>query len=88
MSPQERQQAIYATLQAKLQPTSLEVIDESYQHVGHKGHGGAGHFAVRIVAPCFTDKSLVAQHRLVYAALNDLMGTEIHALRIDSKALD
>ena len=86
MSPEQRQQAIYDQLQATLHPSLLDVEDESYLHFGHVGHGGAGHFAVKIVAECFKGKSLIAQHRLVYDALGDLMGTEIHALRINAKS--
>lgn len=84
MSSTQRLQAIQARLQT-LKPTSLQVEDESYQHIGHTGHGGAGHFAITIVAECFKGKSLLAKHRLVYDTLSDLMGSEIHALRIQAR---
>lgn len=65
-----------------LAPTFLEVIDEGDQHKGH-AHAGAGHFAIRISSPLFKNKPLLECHRLVYAALGDMMRTDIHALRID-----
>lgn len=38
------------------------------------------HFEARIVSPDFEGKNTVARHRLVYAALGEKMGGEIHAL--------
>jgi BolA protein len=71
-----------------LSPTELDIVNESHLHVGHAGaSGGAQHFAVRIVSPQFAGINRMAQHRLVYAALADLMPHPIHALRIDAKAL-
>ncbi len=40
------------------------------------------HFEARIVTPAFAGKSLVEQHKLVYAALGDLMKETIHALSL------
>ena len=85
MAPELRVDAIYNQLQETLNPLQLTVEDESHFHVGHVGHKGAGHFAVKIVADCFTGRTLVARHRMVYAALQTLFGTEIHALKIDAK---
>ena len=44
-------QSIEQRLRESLQPTLLEVIDESFQHQGHAGANGSGfgsHFRVRI----------------------------------------
>lgn len=71
-----------------LEPTELDVVDESHLHAGHAGAaGGAKHFAVRIVSPQFVGIIRIAQHRLVYSAVTDLMPHPIHALRIDAKAV-
>ena len=80
---QQRIERIQRCLQEKLNPESLEIIDESHLHAGHAGAlSGGGHFNVIIVGECFENKSLIQRHRMVYAALNDMMQKEIHALSI------
>ena len=73
-------------IQEKLQilaPESVELQDESGQHAGHAGaQGGGGHYRLVIVSPRFAGKGRVERHRLVYAALGDLMQQRIHALAI------
>jgi BolA protein len=81
----DREAAIRERLTTELQPSRLAIINESHKHVGHASAGGAGHFAVQIVSEKFEGIGLVARHRLIYAALGDLMGPEIHALSIDAK---
>ncbi len=73
-------------LRDALQPSQLEVLDESHQHAGHAGANGLGygtHFRVRIAAPAFVGKNRVACHRLVYQALQAEMDAGLHALAID-----
>ena len=70
-------------LEAALQPQHLEIVDDSHLHAGHAGAAsGAGHFTVHISSPQFEGKRTLACHRLVYAALDDMMITDIHALSI------
>ena len=70
-----------------LQPVTLEVIDDSHKHAGHEGaRDGRGHFTVRIVSPVFAGKAPLARHRAIYAALGEMMQTDIHALAIEAKA--
>lgn len=74
-------------LRDTLQPSALEVIDESGQHAGHAGANGTGfgsHFRVRIVSPLFTGKTRVAQHRLVYDALQEFIDQGVHAIAIET----
>ena len=74
-------------LRERLQPTLLEVLDESYQHNGHAGANGTGfgtHFRVRVASHLFTGKSRVARHRLVYDALQDFIDQGLHALAIEA----
>ncbi len=74
-------------LVAQLAPSELLIEDESHKHAGHAGaRDGRGHFRVRIIAAVFSGQSLLARHRLVYAALGDLMQTDIHALALDARA--
>lgn len=74
-------------LTGQLQPTQLEVIDESAAHAGHVGanaHGRGSHFRVRIASPYFAGKTLVQRHRLVYDAVQILMAPNgLHALAIE-----
>jgi BolA protein len=68
---------------AALEPLLIELEDESHRHAGHAGaRSGGGHFELRIVATCFAGKPTLARHRLIYAALGELMQTRIHALSI------
>lgn len=84
-----RIERIEERLQQVLQPTLLEVEDESEQHFGHAGAAtGRGHFRVHIVAEAFRGLPPLARHRAVYAALGELMQTDIHALAISARAPD
>ena len=81
----ERTGRIEALLTAEFSPTHILVKDQSHLHAGHAGaQDGRGHFAVKIVAEAFTDKSRIERHRMVYDALGDMMQTDIHALSIDA----
>lgn len=75
-------------LRNTLQPTALEVIDESGAHAGHAGANGTGfgtHFRVRIASPLFEGKTRVARHRLVYDALQDFIAQGVHAIAIETQ---
>jgi BolA family transcriptional regulator, general stress-responsive regulator len=77
-----------ATLREKLQPSALEVIDESAAHAGHAGAGAEGygtHFRVRIASPLFEGRSRVARHRLVYDALQFFIAEGVHAIAIETR---
>ena len=63
-------------------PSLLELEDDSAAHAGHQGHGGGGHFNVKIVSSQFLEKSQIMRHRLIYQALADLIPQKIHALSI------
>lgn len=63
----------------------LTIEDESHLHAGHAGAAsGGGHFKLTIIAPEFTGLNLVARHRAIYAALNNHIPEEIHALSISA----
>lgn len=82
-----RPAAIRAALEAALQPTRIELVDESHRHAGHAGaRDGRGHFALAIESAAFAGLAPLARHRKVYAALGALMQTDIHALAIDARA--
>ena len=72
---------------AALNPTRLEVIDESESHRGHAGYreGGQTHFRIRMASPRFRDLGRVEQHRLVNRTLGDIV-PRIHALALELSA--
>ena len=44
--------------------------------------GGGDHFSAVVVTAAFHDKPLLDRHKMIYAALGDLMRAEIHALAL------
>lgn len=87
MTEGNRVDMIRSRLEKALAPSSLEIRDDSEQHIGHPGAAaGGGHFSVRIVSDAFRDKSTIERHRMVYLAVDDLMPAEIHALSISALA--
>lgn len=80
---EERRVRIERKLRERLEAVHVEVVDESHLHAGHPGAAsGAGHFRALVVSPRFEGLSRVAAQRVVYEALAEEMGPEIHALSI------
>jgi len=48
--------------------------------------GDGDHYAAHVVSPAFQGKSRVQQHQLVYQALQGRMGSELHALALQTSA--
>jgi len=71
-----------------LEPSTLQITDDSALHAGHKGNSGGGHFTLHITSSHFCGKSLIMRHRLIYQALTELMPHQIHALSIHAIATD
>lgn len=71
-----------------LEPTNVELIDDSEKHRGHGGHNPAGesHFTLSIESALFAGKTRVERQRMVHAALGDLVGERVHALSIRAAA--
>jgi BolA protein len=69
-------------LLAVLQPTQLEIADDSHLHAGHEAAGSGGHYRIMIISAQFMGKPTVARHRMIYSALGEMMKHEIHALNI------
>jgi BolA protein len=85
-----RTERIKQLLTSSLEPTMLQVVDDSASHAGHAGvseHGG-GHFQVLIVSTKFTDVNTLMRHQMVYQSLESMMQTEIHALSIQALTPD
>ena len=65
-----------------LDPQSLAIEDESHLHAGHAGAKEGGHYKITIVAAAFSGQNTVKRHRMIHAAVGDLMRGRIHALSI------
>ena len=82
-----RESRLRQRLESRFTPSVLIIEDQSHLHVGHAGAaGGHSHFRVTIVAEAFRGMAPVARHRLVYAAVDDMLRTDIHALAIEASA--
>lgn len=46
--------------------------------------GDGDHYAAKVVSRAFAGMSRVRQHQAVYAALKGKMGTELHALQLET----
>lgn len=84
----DRVARIEAQLRTALIPDFLDIVDDSAAHAGHAGAREGGHFTIRIVSPAFAGKTLIQRHRLVHAAVADLMHRDIHALSIKAQTPD
>ena len=74
---------------AVLDPVAIEIEDDSARHAGHAGaKSGGGHYNLDIISDAFDGKNTVARHRMIYAALGDMMKGEIHALAIRAKTAE
>ncbi len=74
-------------LKKALNPTNIEVIDESHKHAGHAGARPEGetHFHVNMTSEVFTGKTRIAQQRLVYGTLKEELDGPVHALSLKLK---
>lgn len=84
------EEVIGSALKKAFPDATFELYDQSAAHAGHaaaKAHGG-GHFALHIQSAEFEGKSRMECHKLVYAALDDLLQANyIHAISIKAEAL-
>lgn len=78
------EQRIYGLLNKDLNPSRIEILNESHKHAHHASSPGTGesHFSIIIVSDKFENQSKVQRHRLIYNCLQQLMNNPIHALSI------
>jgi BolA protein len=79
---------IATRLASALEPTHLEVINDSHHHAGHMGDDGTGesHWTVVVESHAFEGLNRVQRQRLINTALADLLASRIHALAIKARA--
>jgi BolA protein len=75
-------------LMIALNPTRLDLVNESHLHAGHSSSPGTGesHFRLLIVSDNFIGKSRVARHRIVNDVVRDELRDGVHALAIKALA--
>lgn len=75
-------------LMIALEPTRLDIINDSEKHAGHRSSPGTGesHFTIVVVTPRFAGLSRVARHRLVNEAVDAELKAGVHALAIKALA--
>jgi len=79
---------------AALQPSTLEIHNDSHLHSHHKAMAGSTsqetHFRLVITSEAFKSKMQPARHRMVYALLKEEMAREggIHALQLRTRTLE
>jgi len=73
---------IRARLAGALEPTRLEVIDDSHRHAGHSGArpGGETHFNLEIESAAFAGLKPLERQRLVHRLLAEELEGPVHAL--------
>ena len=57
----------------------IEIKDFTGRHLNHKQHDGGFHLEAVIVSDSFINKTLIDRHKIIYAALGELLKHEIHA---------
>jgi BolA protein len=72
--------AIVNKLSSELDPSTLEVTNESFMH--SVPEGSESHFKLVVVSEKFESKRLVQRHQMVYALLADELAGPVHALAI------
>lgn len=67
---------IEALIRSAIPDAQVEVSDMT---------GTGDHFEIHVVSKVFKDKSLIEQHKMVFAALKHEMDDRIHAVKIKTR---
>ena len=81
---------IRSKITAGLQPSRLEIFDESHRHAGHAGARpeGESHFRLEIVSAAFAGASRLDRQRKVYGLLDEELKGPVHALALTTLTPD
>ena len=66
---------IQQLIEAGLPDATVEVLGDDGQH-----------FEAKVISPSFAGKTLIAQHKMVYATLGDSFEGALHALALKTSA--
>ncbi|KAF8348354.1 bola-like protein [Amanita rubescens] len=90
--PVER--SIRQKLVSLLQPVSISIQNDSWQHRHHApmraqgGGSGETHFTVHVVSDAFKGKTTIHRHKMMYAALSEEFSQGLHALSLKTRTVD
>ena len=72
-------------IKEELNPSLLEVIDESHLHANHNpdAKNGGTHFKIKVISSFFEGKSKVEKHRIIYQILDYELKNGLHALTLE-----
>jgi len=75
---------ILLKLKEELNPSLIEIEDESHLHANHNPSAKAGgtHFKIKIVSKKFKGKSRIEKHRIVNDILKNEFKNGLHALTL------
>jgi BolA protein len=86
MTTGPRYLSIQKKLTDKLQPTVLNIFDDSHKHANHSAMRGTGavetHFRLEVASDAFEGKKLLERHRMINDILSDEFKEGLHALQI------
>lgn len=87
-TPVRMEDTIREKLEKHLNPSVLEIVNQSHLHAGHAGDNGTGesHFRIKVVSSVFAGMSRIEAQRLIYGILSDELKNGIHALSINALA--
>ena len=81
-----RMREVHVMLQAE---TLKQWLQEALPGAAITVEGDDGrHFSAKVISEAFNGLSMLAQHRLVYEALGDKMHSEVHALSLETHAIE
>ncbi|RKF72467.1 BolA-like protein 1 [Golovinomyces cichoracearum] len=86
--------ALRSKITEALQPTHLEIHNDSHKHQHHSAMAGntslETHFRLVIISEAFKSKLQPARHRMVYALMKDELARKggIHALQLKTRTPD
>tara|TARA_Y100001949_G_scaffold67520_1_gene57175 strand:- start:99 stop:371 length:273 start_codon:yes stop_codon:yes gene_type:complete len=70
-------------------PTELLIKDQSHLHKNHpESKTKSGHFEIKITSEMFLNTNKIDRHRMIYKILDDLLQSDIHAIKIKALSPD
>jgi BolA protein len=76
---------IQTEIETRLTPAYFDIQNESHQHAGNQPDS---HFRLVVVSEQFSDKSLLARHRLIQNLLQQERDNGLHALALHTYTPD